>query len=236
MSAPYRSWTKLQIINKIEADLDLQEETFITPAEMTLSLEQAIDDCEAVVHTMNKDYFLTKSTLNLVNGTSDYDLPANIYATKIRGIIYRNGTRVYPIRRLKSFEKFLQIAELAVGSTAITEYQYLLINDSNTAGFKIQLHPTSQETVSGAVTIWYLRNASRLVNDSDVCDIPEFINYIFAHVKKSCLAKENGGEAPPGAVADLDRQEKLMVETLKEMAPDGDDLIEKDLTFYEDHS
>ena len=67
---------------------------------------------------------------------------------------------------------------------------------------QIEIIPKAYE--AGSMEIWYLRNANRLVLDTDVCDIPEFINFIFAHVRM----KAYGKEGHPGYQEALERLER----------------------------
>lgn len=230
------TWTKLAIIDKVEADLDLQEESIITASEMATYLNDAIADCEAVIQTVDEDYFLTKASLALVQDTASYSLPTDIFASKIRGIMYRNGPRAFEIKQIRKFKQFAEASDIDYSPTSDPEYKYLLVNTSNVTGVKIELHPPAQETSASNVTIWYLREASRLSLDADVLDVPEGINYIFAHMKKSCMAKENIGVAPPSAIADLERQEELLINALQNRIPDEDNTIQLDLSHYSEHT
>lgn len=229
-------FTKLEIITKVEEDLDIQDEEIVLPAEMTGYLQAAVRDATALIQTIEEDYFLTFAWLALVTGTQLYTLPADIYASKIRGINYRLGTRQFPIRRIRNLKKFLEILDSESDTTTDPVYRYFIVNRSAAAGVEIELLPASRETSAQNVRLWYWREANILVNDADKCDIPEFINYIFAHVKKSCRAKMNNGVAPPDAIMELKDQERLMLETLERMCPDNDTIVEADTSTYDDHT
>ncbi len=219
---------------KIEQDLDLEEELFIPQNEILGYINEAIDEAEANIHTLYEDYFLTSANLALVNGTSDYALPTNIYANKIRGVQYANGSTIYKIRQLRDNERF-ESAALINLSQASDFYRYLLLNNSASAGITLRLFPPARETSATNVTIWYLRNANTLSVDADKCDIPEFVNFIYQYVKVRCYEKE--GHPNLGvALTRLDQQKQLMVETLTSMVPDGDSTIEQDHTYYQEHS
>lgn len=230
-----RIWTKAEIINKVEADLDLQEEALITAGEMTGYLEEAVEDCEALIHTIDEDYFLARATLALTAGVSVYTLPSNIYASKIRTIMYLNGPLRYSIDRIRSYMEFQTVAEIDLYPSSNPNYRYLLVNQDGPTGVQIELHPVSQETSASNVTIWYLREANRMQLDTDVCDIPEFINYLIAHIKRSCLAKEQLGVAPPEATAMVEKQEKKLLDTLTNRVPDNDDTVQMDMSHYWEH-
>lgn len=231
--------TKLEIISKVELDLDLQEESFCTPAEMTGYLNDAVRDARAIISNIEEDYFLASANLPLVLGSDEIVLPADIYASKIRSIIYNEGGtggRYYEVARIRNFHKFLRQVELARDSTNESDYRYFLTDLSAASGVKVKLTPASRITNSSYMTVWYLRDAAVLSADSDVCDIPEFINFIYAHMKRSCLTKMNNGIAPPEAQAVVSLEEKRMVETLSQMTPDNDDEIQSDLSHYQEHT
>lgn len=221
-------WTWLQIKQKVERDLDLEEETFISESELLAYANEAIDEAEAEVHAIYEDYFLKKATIAVASGTEEYALPSDIYANKIRRIVYKNGATIYPVRRIKDgkkFETYTELKEFGVGNL----YSYILVN--NTAGSpRILLTPTPQES-GNFIEIWYLRNANELTVDADVCDIPEFINFVFQYMKVRCYEKE-GHPNLPKAISDLEQQRQLMTTTLTAMVPDADNEIEPDLSWY----
>jgi hypothetical protein len=226
--------TLTQIVAKIEQDLDLEEELFIPSNEMLGYINEAIDEAEAVIHTLYEDYFLTSASIALVAGTSIYLLPSNIYANKIRNLVYSDGTTIFPIRRLRFNDQF-EDAALINTFSGTSFYRYFIINASAAAGMQIKLFPAAQETSATNVTIWYLRNANRLAVAADTCDIPEFINFVYQYVKVRCYEKE-GHPNTEAARNSLEQQRQLMVDTLTSMEPDGDTTIEQDVSSYREHN
>jgi hypothetical protein len=220
---------------KVQADLDLEDEEFIQDSELMGYFNDAIREAEAEIHTLYEDYFLTNSSLALVNGTSLYALPTGIYATKIRAVIYKNESLIYEIRRMRTARKFLDRA-LLIYANPTDEYKYITINSSIAAGTKIELTPASKETSSTNVTIWYLREVVEVTANSSVIDIPEFINFIYAVVKGKCKQKENAGEMPPDARAEIEQQRSMMTSTLSAKIPDDDNEVVKDVSFYQESS
>jgi hypothetical protein len=210
----------------LEQELDLQDETFITPNELMSYFNEAVDMIESQIHTIYEDYFLTLTPLTLVNGTSTYSLPTDIYAQKIRKMLYNNGTNLkYEIRRIKKLEEtmYVQAPDL---------YSYLILNTS-ASGLQINMYPTPQEDTT-YIQLWYIRNAKRFTQDTDVCDIPEFTNVLVQFVRWKCLNKE-GHPDTQQAAADLDRMRSEMVETLTARIPDEDNWVLKDMSFYRDY-
>jgi hypothetical protein len=101
-------------------------------------------------------------------------------------------------------------------------------------GMKIELFPTSRETNNSCITIRYIRKAKQLVDDTDVCDIPEFENFVILFARYECLKKEIGNPLLQITKAELEAERRLMVETLTAMVPDNDNEINPDLRFYRD--
>jgi hypothetical protein len=209
----------------LEKELDLEDETFITPDEMLSYFNEAVDMIEAAIHNIYEDYFLTAAPFPIVAATAGYALPSDIYAQKIRKILYNdNGSLKYEIRRLKRLEDILYIQPTDL-------YAYVILN-SSASGLQLTLYPTPQDTNSN-ITVWYIRNAKRFTQDTDVCDIPEFTNVLVQFVRWKCLSKEGHPDAGQ-AGSDLERMKQEMVDTLTARVPDEDNFVLKDTTFYRD--
>ena len=219
-------WTWLELKNEIETELDLEEEIFVTPTELLGYANQAIDEAEAEIHGIYSKYFETEVKIALVTGTDEYSLPSDIYAAKITGIFHNDGSRKYPIKRVRDLEELDYIE-------TNDDYKYRIVNDS-TLGFQLKLYPTSRSTDSTIATMHYLRNANRLVDDTSTVDLPEAIGFIKQWIKDAIMNKEDGSlfSAPPSLA--LVRQRNLLLDTLADMTPDGDNVIAMDTSFYED--
>lgn len=221
--------TYLSVKQKVERDLDLEGETFISDEEILGYCNEAIDDAEAEIHKINEDYFLTKYSVPLVQGTSVYDMPTDIYANKIRGVTYSNGSDVYPVTRIRGSHKFSTIAFINQAG-ASDDYRYELEHDA-LLGMQFVLYPAARTTDSTVMKLWYIRNAATVALDTDTIDIPEFVNFIYQHMKWRCYEKE-GHPNTPDAVVSLEKQRALMIQTLTDMVPDEDDTIEQDMSHY----
>lgn len=225
-----RLWTWLEIKTKVENDLDLQGEEITTPEEMLGYVNEAIDEAEAVIHNIAEDYFFTRTEIALVNGTKLYNMPADIYAGKIRSLQFDDGTVKYPIYRVKNLNIISSILPT-------DQYQWLPTNKLNDGvitdyGPKIELYPTSYHDGS-YVTCYYLRNARRMVLNTDECDIPEFVAFIINFVKAKVAVKELHPRLDY-MMSELERTREQMAITLTEMTPDGDLGIEGDYSSYDD--
>ncbi len=229
-------WTLSEIRSKIEAECDLEDEDFVRSSELVGYINEAIDEAEAEIHALYEDYFLKSLEVPVAAGVTQLDMPTDIYAHKIRRIIFRQGlsaesTTVYTVDRVRDWKKFEQ---KALYDTQLTTdlYRYFITN-AVPGSPKIEIMPKVNET--GVFVIWFLRNANRLENDTDVCDIPEFVNFIFAHTKMKVYAKE-GHPGEQSAMMKLEQERERMVSVLAQMVPDADNNIELDTSFYEEMS
>lgn len=215
--------------SNLQKELDLEDETFITPEEFLNYFNEAVDMVESAIHQIYEDYFLTNASITFVNGTAEYSLPSDIFAQKIRGMFYSDGaSNIFEIRRVKQLN---EINYLNLAQRPVYDYRYLIKNDS-TSGLKLVFYPTPNESTTN-VTMWYLRNAKRFATDSDVCDIPEFTSVIVQYVRWKCLDKE-GHPAVQMAAITLQQLRQEMVDTLTARVPDEDNYVVKDSSHYDD--
>ena len=219
--------TLTQIKTKLKNDCDIFDDDFIDLTTELLGLiNAAIDDAESIIHNLYEDYFLVTSTVSLVNGTQTYALPSDIFANKIRNLFYDDGSNLqYVVWRIRRFEDTMFI-------DSGDRYRYVLTNDS-TDGVRLRLYPTPAETNTN-MKIWYIRNAKKLSAETDSCDIPEFINFIYAHVKWGIARKDKSQFDLATSEKELAVQRQLMVDTLTDMVPDDGNEILMDSSFYRD--
>lgn len=218
-----------EIKDKVERALDLEGEVFIEPEEMLDYANEAKDEASAEIHAIYEDYFLTYANIALVTAQELYDFPSNIYANKIRAIVYDVGETTYSLKRARYSDQFERHA--LVNKYASTDfYQYLIVNLSAAAKPQLLLLPKSRETGVN-LKCWFLREANALVDDDSICDIPEFYKFIVQYMKVKCYEKE-GHPNLEYARGELESERKLMVETLQTMVVDGDTAIEMDLSAY----
>lgn len=236
-----RYWTLGEIRTKVKRDLDLEAEVFVQPAELNDYINQAIDEAEAEIHGIYEDYFLTDYRLETVAGTAKYVLPTDIYANKIRRVIFSDDqSKTYEISRIPESAKFEDIA-LTERYRSTEFYRYLLVNDIPGSP-QIYFVPPMRAEDTGLnaeglprTRMWYIRNANYLENDTDICDIPEFVHFVIAYTKLRCLEKERD----PGVAyweTQVEKQRRLMIDTLANMVPDASNHVEPDMTSYEEIS
>lgn len=229
-------FTLNQIITRLQRECDLETEDFIGDEELIDVINDAIDTCEANIHTLGREqeYFLADAYISLVNGQAEYSLPTNIYANKIKQILYRNGEEIYRVMKYRDLNRFLSLEVDKAQESALEQFKYILLHNSATDGYKIRLTPTPRASLTNGLHIWYIRNANRLALPADICDIPEFVQYIYAAAKVYIYGKDGTDPRVQTAIADRDAQLKLLQETLGEMIPDGDDHLVSDYSHYEE--
>ncbi len=135
--------TLLELTNEIKADLSIGSvpyssgNKFINDAQIKVIIRRSVRDAEALIHTLYEDYFRTNMAIPLLVDQASYSLPSDIYASKIRRIMYDDGTKFYRILRMDNIN---EIPTVETGDY----YRYYLTN-SLSAGVKIQLTPPSVE-------------------------------------------------------------------------------------------
>lgn len=223
-----------EIADKVKEQLDLEDEVFIDADEMMGHCNDAIKRCESKIHKIYEDYFLTSGLLSLTSGASEVDMPSDIYANKIRSILWNDqSSTLYEIKRVKDPKKFILIENAKVNPGSNPRYRYWIKNSAATqTGRKIMLVPAAQETTATKAIIYYLRCANRVTADDDIVDIPEFYSVIVAYMKYKCYLKE-GHPNTELALQEYAAEEENMVETLTDMVPDGDNEIEMASDPYE---
>lgn len=225
----FETWASFR--SKVERDLDIQGEVFVRPDELVGYANEAIDEAEAEIYGLNQDYFLARTTLQLVPDTQSYSLPENIYAKKIRRIVYNNGSSVYTVKHLKDWHKF---ESLALSEQFITAdvYRYMLVN-TIPGQPEILISPTpNSETAT--LDVWYTRQANRMTGaDTDIVDIPECLTFLVQYVKVRVYEKEGHPNFTP-AVSILEQQRALMRQKLADSVPDADNELEMDFSTYND--
>jgi len=230
----YRTYADL--LQEVEDDENLEGENFIESTELLALFNRGIAKCERHIHTIYEDYYLDYTNLNLVEDESEIALPTDIYASKIRRLLYENANDRYEIKRLRTTKAFIDKSFTDYESNSTENYKYLLVNKSSSDGTKIVLSPASRETASDRLKCWYLRHAERLDGTTtQLVDIPpECYDYLVQFVKTEAIKKEIGNPKLMEAKQNLKELEYDMITMLKNRIPDDDDFIEQDLTHYED--
>lgn len=217
--------TLIEILTEVDNALDLTDEIMVLRDEKVGYVNASVDEAEQHILAINEDYFLQTANLPLVAGEQDILLPGNIYAHKIRRVYYTNGGTTYEIKRIRNLD---EIPNVDSGD----DYRYLVYMDSS-GGFRMKLYPASRESSSSNVSVWFIGNANRLEDDTDIMNIPEARSFVVASTKLACARKE-GHPAAVSLEGEVERQRVLMVDSLQAKIPDENNQIEVDLSYFDD--
>lgn len=233
--------------------MDLLNENFITADEEVEIWNDAVGDAAAEIQKLGveDEYFKKQAPLQLVINQQRYGLPADIYAQKIRAIIYAFGVEIYTIYRVRRRGQQVKETEIQVYAQD-AYYMYDLENPDSNTGYQLVLYPPSRENsnaVKGVggladVTMTYIREpiviplvsaGSQAASDAIKIDIPQFKTYIFAYVKARYAEKiphPNLSEF----LAREEQQKQKMIDALTEQVPDDATEVEPDFSHYWRHS
>jgi hypothetical protein len=226
--------TLLDIKQHVKDDLDLNEETFVEDVDLRRWANEAVSVAESHIHRLYEDYFLVEADpITISQGSNLVDYPSDIYGNKIRKIIFTDGlgnsNTSHVVNRAKNLIHAKE-RDLYGSDTSTPVLTYLPYNPSN-IGRKIRLFPESGR--GGYLHIFYIRNANKLVNDTDILDIDEFDRFIIQYVKTQAYLKDGDPRAADSKILEEQFKED-MVNTLSTMVPDGDNTLDMDMGSYED--
>lgn len=228
----YKTYGELKL--KVQRETDTEAEDFVQDAELMSYFQDAVNEAEAHIHKLGleDDYFLKRTTFDLTLGQEYLTMPADIYANKIRSLVFKWNDAIYPVKRLKGRRRFLLAENMLLEDNASEYYGYIILNNDPTTNPVLQLYPTGKHTGSDLFIMHYIRNAVEITDDDSIVDIPEFYSFITAFVKWKIFSKE-GSALRDSYKADLDEQKALMIQTLEQMVPDDDNIIEAETDHYE---
>jgi hypothetical protein len=230
----YRTYGDL--CQQVEAELDTQDEEFVSPAEMRAYFNSAASTMEATIVKLGlrEKYFQTEAFITLVPGQGDYDLPSDILINKIRKIVYRNQSRIYTMRPLRS-ESSYAFADVANGRCSGEAEYYTLYKTGNIQ--KLRLWPVPRIAITNGLRVVYFKSVNRYTQDSDICDLPDICyEFLLSYVRYRVYAKESAG-APntQDEKANMGLYLTLVQETMQNQIADPDiDEIDQDMSHYEE--
>lgn len=220
--------TLLQLMTYVKADLDLDtpdgEHPFISNDEIKRHIRSAVKKCSSIIHNLYEDYYLTSAALSVFAGTANYALPTGIYANKIRRIIFDDGSNSYRIDRIHD------VNELPLIDSS-EDYRYILFNAVNPM---ITFYPTIRETSATNIRVYHIRQTKELLLDGDICDIPEFEDFVLADAKFRCMFKDFANPIRADLKQEMEEQKELMIQSLTNRQPDDQTDIRGDMTHYDD--
>ncbi|WP_417353603.1 hypothetical protein [Flavobacterium alkalisoli] len=202
----------------VRGEVDMLEDSFVTPDEFKNYVNQAIKICEKKIILLHEDYLLRESDEQVVDG--NIPLPVDMAGIKIRQFnIFKSG-QWQPITRLKH----LSLINDVCGT------KYIILNNPNEA----PMAKLVGETNATKVKFMYIRKANQVVASDDLIDLPEAHNFIYHYCKMKCLQKERDPQAEI-VKAEVKQLMSDLTEFLNSMVDDeGDDLLIMDDSFYDD--
>ena len=228
----YRTFGDLR--EQVEAELDTEDESFVQESEMIRYFNSAVTLCEATMVKLGlrEKYLQSESLISLVQGQTDYTLPSDIVASKIRKVVYRNGPLVYTMRPM-TVEAGYAIEDVNKITTSCEYYYYMLYKIGTDIIFRIT--PGAVSSVANAVRLVYMKSLNRYVNETDLCDVPEICyEYIQSYVRYRVYAKESH-QNTADEKANMVALNQLMQETLANQIADPQaDEVEQDMSHYDD--
>lgn len=193
------SYTFAEIKNAVKDKLDLWESTFIDEEELGQIVNDGVDFVAREVLNLCQDYFLSETTISLVADQSEYDLPVDIFAKKIRAVEYDDGSNMFEIEPIKNLRD-IKYLKANYYNTSANDYalKYYITNVQG-VGPKLTFAPAPKAT-GDFVHMFYIRKPLKLSGETDVCDIPEFINVVMQYVEFRVAEKEGMDPGEPMAV------------------------------------
>lgn len=219
--------TWLELKTEIMDEYDLNEEVFISPTELMRAANAAIEDIEKNIHALDDQgskYFHNDMSVPLVTAESYIALPTDIYANKVTGIFYNDGSTKYEIKPIMDLEEIQDIQPNDF-------YRYRIVSDS-VNGMRVKIYPASRETSSANVTMFYRRKANRITGDSSVIDIPEGQAFIKQFVIDVAVNKERMTPNAPESAALSTRRQQLL-DSLTNQIDDENNEVLVDYSHYD---
>lgn len=236
MTTAKKRWTWPEIWAFLGKKFDIADEDLIDEDFAMDLFNNAIDDAEAIIQAEFPEYFLTHQDPEAFeDGTDAIDCPENLYGNKIRKIILNNGSQAYECTRMTNLDKFLdyRLSRVQSDTTEDEDRVYFLANESE-SGPRILISPPPVGT-SWSYEIWYYRQSNRIEDDEDVCDIPEAMNYLWAHFGEQVEDKRRKGSvAHATAITTKASEDEKLREIITTLMQDQDNPISADLSFYKE--
>lgn len=116
------------------------------------------------------------------------------------------------------------------------DYRFMIFNLQQSAGGnQLNLYPTPQET-GPLIMVQYIRELHRLTSSltdpTNVCELPECVNYLFQYMKWRIAVKRRLAEVAAEEKKNVQIEYELLQQTFKEMVPDENNKVQLDLSAY----
>jgi len=219
------TWSTILSELEEEFDIDFSAEENITENQMLYIANMLQEEVYMHIINLHEDYYKTSDYVNLVDGTSAYSMPTDIYLNKLRFVQYNYNNKKYKVTRISEEEK--------VDVDSNDDYMYDIEN-STASGTQFVLYPASRITESSsAMKRVYIRQVIALTGGSSVIDIPS-THYIKYGLRKY-VQEELGLQTFQVGLAEKQAALELTLNTMRTMIPDDDDTIKPDFSHYGEH-
>lgn len=188
------------VITMVRQKADMENTTFVTDAEILTKLNSAWQKLYGLIVGANKNYYLSSSSVAMVNGQAEYSLPAD--AWKILGMDYvRSSTDVYTMDAWSFGDRN------KLRTAWFTSPKHYILKAST-----FQVIPTP-DTSSTSVTIYYVPEPVAITATNQTLAVPPYgQEWLACRAAISCLGKE---ESDTGLVGlELQEAERFLIENL----------------------
>lgn len=221
---------------EVQKDLGIEGDPEYDEQELVNMCNRAINRVESKVIQLQQDYFLTRLEPNIAvsKDVLEYDLPTDVYANKIRRVFWdQTGYNRKRLYRAKNIDDMEQMRDWDSYNFK-RKLRYMILNSAS-AGRKITL---SYSDSDAELVVYYTRNANRFNatdGDGQICDIPEFVDAVIAHMKYQVEYKDKSPTVTISKQEYLDIIDEL-TSSLGQAVNDEDMMIEPDTEIWDDHS
>jgi hypothetical protein len=215
-------WTLDELVTKIQNDLELHEEVFVTPGDITSFINDAIDAAEQIIIDLFSDFFLTYVDLTVKAGQTIIDLPNDLFESRMRGIYYNeSGWSTTQMANQQYYKVKKMSLELNGYVQQNDAWQYRLVNSSSLTQ-KLFFFPAIDVDSDDRFRLWYIRRALRLKEPEDLLEKGLRPQYILSHAKCAIMQKE-GDPSLDVELGNLAKQEQALVSALSRLTDDDED-------------
>ena len=227
--------TLLEMKEKIKSDLEMREEQYLPDSDIVRLINDAVSDAHKHIVRVYEDYFLSFHTQELAATQSVLTLPVDLFADKIRAIIYRDGeigsaSITCEFSKVKSLRDAMNVRNIISNNSGAM--RLWLLTDQTVATRGVKLIPETGR--AGHVDMWYIRRPALMANDSDVCPIPEFADYVVQRAKVAYYRNDGDPRYADEKGELLELQEQMINTLSNRTLGEDDNVIKRDVSFYED--
>lgn len=178
---------------------DMINSKFVTDSEALKYLNLAYQSMYDIITTNNEDFFISSSTIQLVDQQSDYNLPGDFY--KVRGVDLLSGLNNFTLRPF-SFNERNRYRYGSALTTAGPVYRYHVLNSV------IRFIPLPG---TGQITLWYIPTPQLAISVDEQFETLGFDEYLITYIAMKMLMKEESD------TADVKQELAVMTERVRSM-------------------